>query len=106
MTRSKRQPIQDKGEIAIDFPEKFYMGSFSREAKFEARAENDGLLIKLIRQRGEKRVAEMHLHHHLLADILSEWASSLKEEPPMSQDHRETLLAALKQVENALGNRR
>ena len=103
MTRSTKHPIQDKGQVAIDFPEKYYIGSFSRDAKFEARAENDGLLIKLIGKGGEKREAEIHLHHHLLADILSEWAISLRDQPPMDQIHRETLLAALKKVEGALG---
>ena len=103
MAKSSTHPIYDKGQVAIDFPEKYYLGSFSRDAKFEARAENDGLLIKLIREGSEKRVAEIHLHHHLLADILSEWAMSLRDQSPMDQNHRETLLEALKQVEGALG---
>ena len=75
------KPIQDKAEVSIDFPEKFYVGSFARDSKFEARSEDDGLLIKLIRRSDEKRVVEIHLHHHLLADILSEWAESLADEP-------------------------
>lgn len=96
------QPVQDKAEVSIDFPDKFYMGSFLRSSKFEARSENDGLLIKLVRPGDQKRVVEMHLHHHLLADILSEWAKSVAQQPPMAEDHRETLLDALKQVEKAL----
>ncbi len=99
-------PIQDKAEVAIDFPDKVYMGSFSRGAKFEARAENDGLLVKLIREGEESRVVEVHLHHHLLADILTTWSESLADEPPMDPDHRETLLEALKKVEKAVRKRR
>lgn len=102
MKKQKTHTIQDEAQIAIDFPEKFYMGSFCREDKFEARAENDGLMIKLIRTGGERRQAEVHLHHQLLADVLSEWAASLKKEPPMEKEHRETLLAALNKVEAAL----
>ncbi len=102
MTKQSTHPIQDEAQIAIDFPEKFYMGSFCREDKFEARAENDGLMIKLMRGQGEKRHAEVHLHHQLLADVLTEWATSLKNQPPMDKLHRETLLDALKQVEAAL----
>ena len=102
MKKSSTHPIQDKAEVAIDFPDKFYMGSFPRDAKFEARAEGDGLLIKLIRMGEDRRQVEIHLHHHLLADILSEWAVSLAKEPPMQADHRETLLAALAQVEDAI----
>ena len=67
------QPVQDKAEVSIDFPDKFYIGSFLRSSKFEARAEGDGLLIKLLRPGDQKRVVELHLHHHLLADILSAW---------------------------------
>lgn len=102
MEKSSTHPIHDKAEVSIDFPDKFYMGSFSRGAKFEARAENDGLLIKLTRTGENRRKVEIHLHHQLLADILSEWAVSLANEPPMQEDHSETLRDALAQVEDAL----
>lgn len=102
MKKSSTHPIPDKAEVSIDFPDKFYMGSFPRDAKFEARAEDDGLFIKLTRLGENRRQVEIHLHHQLLADILSEWAVSLANEPPMQEDHRETLLAALAQVEDAL----
>lgn len=102
MKKSSPHPIQDKAEVSIDFPEKFYMGSFPRDAKFEARAEDDGLFVKLTRLGENRRQVEIHLHHHLLADILSEWAESLANEPPMQEAHRETLLAAIARVEKAL----
>jgi hypothetical protein len=102
MKKSSTSPIQDKAEVSIDFPDKFYMGSFPSDAKFEARSEDDGLFIKLIKMGENRRQVEIHLHHYLLADILSEWAVSLANEPPMQEDHRERLLAALAQVENTL----
>ncbi len=102
MRKSSTHPIQDKAEVSIDFPDKFYIGSFPRDAKFEALAEDDGLLIKLTRTGENRRQVAIHLHHQLLADILSEWAVSLANEPPMQEDHRETLLAALAHVEDAL----
>lgn len=86
----------------MDFPDKFYMGSFARESKFEARAEDDGLFIKLSRTGDEKRDVEIHLHHYLLADVLSEWADSLGDEPRMDKTHREELLEVLKKVEKAV----
>ncbi len=101
--RSTMHSVVDKAEVSIDFPDKFYMGAFSRDSKFEARAENDGLLIKLVKRGGEKRAVELHLHHHLLADILTEWADSLAGQPAMDEDHRATLRAALERVEKALG---
>lgn len=99
------KPIQDKAEVSIDFPEKFYVGSFSRDSKFEARTEDDGLLIKLIKPGDEKRAVEIHLHHHLLADILSGWAESLTDEPIHDMDHRKTLTAALRKLQKAVSGR-
>ncbi len=102
MKKSSTHPIPDKAEVSIDFPDKFYIGSFPRDAKFEARAEDDGLFIKLTRIGENRRQVEIHLHHQLLADILSEWAVSLANEPPMQEDHRESLLVALAEVADAL----
>lgn len=101
--KNRMHPIIDEAEVAIDFPDKFYAGTFSRHAKFEARGENDGLMIKLLRDEGEKRQVEIHLHHHLLADILEEWADSLADQPPMQEAHRDTLKEAIQKVEKALG---
>ena len=101
MKQPEKHRVPDKGQVSIDFPEKFYMGSFGEGAKFEAAAEDDGLMIKL-HAHGEKREAQIHLHHHLLADILEERAKSLKHEPKMSEDHRRRLIEALQHVEKAL----
>jgi hypothetical protein len=101
--KAKMEPISDKAEVSIDFPDKYYSGSFSRGAKFDARSEDDGLFIKLERHEGtEKRAVGIHLHHYLLADILSEWAASLKAQKTMEKDHKKDLLSALKKAEKAL----
>ncbi len=104
--KTSRHTVLDKAEVAIDFPDKFYMGSFSRGSKFEARAENDGLGIKLMRGGEDSRTAEMHLHHHLLADILTDWADSLAQQPAMSETHRENLQEAIDKVSAALEKNR
>jgi hypothetical protein len=102
MTTPSKHPVPDKAEFAIDLPDKFHMGSFGKEAKFVAAAENDGIMIKLFAAGGKKREAQIHLHHELLADILMEWASSLKKEPKMSDVHQENLLESLRHVEMAI----
>ena len=99
-------PIQDKAEVAIGFPDKVYMASFTRSSTFEARAENDGLFVKLLRTGEDRREVEIHLHHHHLADILEAWSESVDEQPPMDKDHRDTLLDALNKVEKALKKKR
>jgi hypothetical protein len=95
-------PIIDKAEVGIDFPDKYYSGGFGRDSSFEARAEDEGVLVRLVRQSGEKRAVAIHLHHYLLAGILEELAGSLNEREPIDLAHREPLLAAARSLVTAL----
>lgn len=95
--------IVDKAEVAIDFPDKYYAGGFGRDASFEARAEADGMLIRLVRSSGDdKRQVEIHLHHFLFAGILEDLAKSLAMLPPLDAPHREALLEAANGLAAAL----
>ena len=98
-------PITGKAEVAIDFPDKFYMGGFGRDCAFEARAEDDGILIRLVRSAGEKRAVEIHLHHYLLAGILDDLAQSLAGREPIDEPHRQPLLSAARNLTTALEQR-
>ena len=61
------------------------------------------MFIKLERDSGEeKRAVGIHIHHHLLADILIEWTGSLKAQKTMAKDHKKDLLSALNKVEKAI----
>ena len=95
-------PIMDKGEVAIDFPDKYYSGGFGRDCSFEARAEDDGVLIRLVRSGDDKRAAAIHLHHFLLAGILEDLAASLAERTAIDTTHREPLLEAARRLVAAL----
>lgn len=95
-------PILDKAEVGIDFPDKYYSGGFGRDCSFEARVENDGVLIRLVRGGSEKRVVAIHLHHFLFAGIIEELAASLSGQEPIDVTHREPLLAAARQFVAAL----
>ena len=77
--KRKTHPVEDKAEVFINFPDKFFMRSYARGSTFEAKSEDAGLFIPLTRPSDDKRTAEFHLHHHLLADILAEWAKSFSE---------------------------
>lgn len=98
-------PISDKAEVTIDFPDKFYMGGFGRDCGFEARAEDDGVMIRLVRSSGDRRQVEMHLHHFLFAAIVEDLASSLGEREPVDEVHRQSLLAAARNLVSALERR-
>jgi len=95
-------PITDKAEVAIDFPDKAYMGGFGRDSSFDAHADADGMTIRLVRTSGEKREAEMHLHHFLFAGILADLANSLDGIEPIDETHRQPLLAAARKLAAAL----
>jgi hypothetical protein len=95
-------PITDKAEVAIDFPDKFYIGSFGGDSAFEARAEADGVMIRLVRAGSDKREVEIHLHHFLLASILDDLAGSLAQREPIDLVHREPLLEAARHFLAAL----
>lgn len=72
-------PIPDKAEVSIDFPHKFYMGSFGRESRFDVTADQNGLHIHLDRPGKERRHVGFHLHHSMLVGILHAMGDALSE---------------------------
>src|SRR5436190_9013337 len=98
-------PIADKAEVSVDFPDKAYMGSFSRHSQFDAYADTDSVAIRLVRPGEDRREAMVHLHYGLLAGILSELARSLAARDPLDEEHRQELSEAAKQLASALGPR-
>jgi hypothetical protein len=95
-------PIPDKAEIAVDFPEKLYIGEFGRHSSFDAGTEADGVLIRLTRQGGEKRDTQIHLHYLLFGDILAEIARAVAKQTPIDALHREPLIEAARDLLEAL----
>jgi hypothetical protein len=96
------KPITDRAEVAIDFPDKAYMGSFGRSSAFEAGADADGVRIRLARTGEDKRVAEIHLHHYLFAAVLADVAAALAARPPLDEAHRAPLREAARALLAAL----
>ncbi|MGE0725251.1 MAG: hypothetical protein AB7O45_12805 [Alphaproteobacteria bacterium] len=99
------KPVTDRGEVAIDFPDKAYMGQFGRGSSFDAHADDNGFMLKLSRVTEEKREVEIHLHHFLFADILAELAQSVVARPPIDDVHRKALAAAARALAHALERR-
>ena len=98
--------ITDKAEVSIDFPDKAYWGAFGRASRFEAHADDEGVVIKLERDGEDKRRAGLHLHYYLFADILNEIADSLEARPQLDEAHRDSLVAAAKKLTHALRKNR
>jgi hypothetical protein len=91
-------PIIDKAEVSVDFPDKAYIGSFTRHSQFDAYAEAEDVAIRLVRPGEDRREAVIHLHYGLLAEILAELARSLAARPPLDEAHREELAEAVKRL--------
>jgi hypothetical protein len=97
-----KHPIVDRAEVAIDFPDKSYLGSFTRHSAFEASADAEGVLLRLTRSGAEKRQVDIHLHYHLFADMLNELARSIEAGHPVDAAHKVPLRDAVLRLARSL----
>lgn len=97
------RPVTDRAEVAIDFPEKAYMGSFGHTASFAASAAADGVELKLAHAGYPKRSVDVHLHWYLFADMIDEIAASLEGRAGLVDEaHRSVLAEAVQRLAVAL----
>jgi len=100
------KPIPDKAEVALEYPDKFYIGTFEQSARFEAHMDEAGVFLLLERQ-GEAAVRKsvhMHIHFALFADILRDLAKTVSALPADDKVHREALRDAAKALHEALAD--
>jgi hypothetical protein len=93
------KPITDKAEVSIDFPDKFYMGSFGRGSRYDVTADAEGIHLHLDRQDGEKRHIGFHIHYYLLAELIEAAAEAVQNVEKLEPHHRERLRDAAKRWE-------
>lgn len=96
--------IADKAEVSIDFPDKFYMGSFARESRFDVTADPDGVHLWIERSGDEHRKVGFHIHYYLLADMLEGMAEAVRTADPLSDQHRRDLLQAANALASAFSD--
>ena len=61
------KPISDKAEIALEYPDKLYVGTFERSSRFEAHVDQTGIaLILEARRRG---CPQIDTHAHQLRSV-------------------------------------
>jgi hypothetical protein len=96
------KPIADRAEVAIDLPDKLYIGSFTQHSNYQVKADADQLALKLTHATGPKRTVELHLHYYLLADIIEDLASELGSHEALDPSHRQRMLAATERLCKAL----
>ena len=72
------KPILDKAEVAVEYPDKLYIGTFARTARFDAHLDETGISLTLDRPGPdeERKSVRMHFHFALFAEILSDLAKN------------------------------
>lgn len=98
------KPVPDKAEVALEYPDKLYIGTFERSAQFEAHLDKTGISLTLQRSGGAeaRRSIRMHLHYGLFAEILHELAKTVSAMPEDDLEHRSMLRKAAKALYGAL----
>jgi len=97
-------PIPDKAEVALEYPDKLYIGTFERSARFDAHLDKTGISLTLQRT-GDveaRRSIRMHLHYGLFAEILHELAKTASAMPEDDTDHRNALRDAAEALHRSL----
>ena len=99
------KPIPDKAEVALEYPDKLYIGTFERSARFDAHLDKNGISLTLQRlgDAEARRSIRMHLHYGLFAEILQELAKTAAAMPLDDAEHRHALRDAAKALHDALG---
>ena len=91
------KPIPDKAEIALEYPDKLYVGTFERSSRFEAHLDPTGIALILERPGADdvRKSIHMHINFGLFADILRELASTVGRIPKDDVLHHDQLAHAV-----------
>jgi hypothetical protein len=98
------KPIPDKAEVALEYLDKLYIGTFERTARFDAHLDETGISLSLHRlgDADTRKSVRMHFHYALFAEILRDLAKTVASVPPSDAAHRDTLRDAAKALYLAL----
>jgi hypothetical protein len=98
------KPITDKAEVAVEYPDKLYIGTFAHTARFDAHIDQTGisLTLELPGPAEQRKSVRMHFHHALFADILRDLARTAAALPPEDLTHRDALRDSAKALYVAL----
>ena len=101
------KPISDKAEVALEYPDKLYVGTFERSSRFEAHIDLTGIALIFERPGAEdvRKSIHMHINFGLFADILRELASTVGRIAKDDVMHRDQLAEAAAELHKALVRR-
>lgn len=97
------KPIPDKVEIVLEYPDKFYSGTFERSSRFSARFDEGGVGLAFSREGAdsERKSVRVHIHNALFAEILTELAKTVSA-IPSDDPHRDSLADGASALTTAL----
>jgi hypothetical protein len=100
------KPIPDKAEIALEYPDKLYVGTFERSSRFEAHLDPTGIALVLERPGADdvRKSIHMHINFGLFADIMRELAATVCKIPKDDVMHRDQLAQAAAELHRALAD--
>jgi hypothetical protein len=95
------KPIPDKAEVALEYPDKLYIGTFERSSDFDAHIDKAGIALTLHHGGDEsvRKSVRLHIHHTLFAEILTDLARSVEK---LDKAHRAVLAQAATALAAAL----
>jgi hypothetical protein len=102
------RPLPDKAEVALEYPDKFYVGTFDRTSQFDAHLDVTGLSLVLERPGDEnvRKSIHMHLNYDLFAQILTDLAATAAAMDPDDMAHRAALAQSAQALAHALAPQR
>ena len=98
------KPMRDKAEVAVEYPDKLYIGTFAHTARFDAHLDQTGiaLTLELPGSDDQRKSVHMHFHYALFAEILTDLAKTVAAFPADDFRHRESLRDSAKALYQAL----
>jgi hypothetical protein len=102
------KPVPDKAEIALEYPDKLYIGTFERSSRFDAHLDGTGIALVLERpgDADARKSVHMHFHYGLFADMLGDLAKTVSAALPGDAPHRDELRQGAKALADALARTR
>lgn len=97
------KPILDRAEVALEYPDKFYSGTFERSSRFEAAFDEFGVRLVLERpgDADVRKSVHLHVNYGLLADIFAQLAATATR-IPADEPHRNMLVEGLTALHRAV----
>jgi hypothetical protein len=104
MDAAMTRPMPDKAEVALEYPDKYYVGTFDRTSRFDAHLDATGVSLVLERPGDEnvRKSIHMHLNYDLFAQILKDVAATAAAMDAEDMAHRAALAEGAQALVRAL----